>query len=216
MKRRPACEPGRLKFFRTCADKGDMKALRSIKRAPGKDERGFTMPELLVTILIMSLIFAIGIPSYWSVIEGRNVDSATNKFVADLRLTHSKATNQLTTWRVVLNPGRGAESAGADYSLVPLNSSGNPVTASAISRTLPDNAKLDSPTLSVPLVGTRAVQFAPDGSASAVGILNLGVAGTDGCPSSTPATGPRIRITVDNDPMHCVTFNTATSRVRVD
>jgi hypothetical protein len=60
------------------------------------------------------------------------------------------------------------------------------------------------------------VNFAADGSASVVGTVNLGAAATDGCPASTPASGPRIRVTVDNNYMHCVTFNTVTSRIKVD
>lgn len=173
------------------------------------------MPEVTIVIVLMGIVLAIASGSWFGVVESRQVDSATNQLVSDLRLAHSKATNQLATWRVVLNPDRGAENVGADYSLVKLDSAGNPVAGSEVSRTLPDNALLDSPTL-LGLGGTRAVQFAPDGSASAVGILDLGAAGTDGCPAGTPATGPRIRIRVDDNPMHCVTFNTATSRIMVD
>jgi Tfp pilus assembly protein FimT len=152
---------------------------------------------------------------WWNVVESRRVDSATSQFVADMRLAHTKATTQLATWRVVLNPDMGDENAGADYSLVKLDSAGNPVAGSEVSHTLPDNALLNSPTL-LPLGGTRAVQFAPDGSASVVGTLNLSATATDGCPSGTPTVGPRIRITVDNNPMHCITFNEVTSRIEID
>ena len=178
-------------------------------------EQGFTLPEVLIVIALMGIMLAIAISSWSGVVEGRRVDSATNQLVSDLRLAHTKSTNQLATWRVVLNPDRADESAGADYSLVKLDSAGNPVSGSAISRTLPDNVHLNSPTL-LPIGGTSAVQFAADGSASAVGTLNLGAAGTDGCPAGTPTTGPRVRVTVDNNPMHCITFNTTTSRRQID
>ena len=163
----------------------------------------------------MGILLGIASTSWFSAVEGRRVDSATNQLASDLRLAHTKATNRLATWRTVLNPDRGAEIAGADYSLVALDSAGNPIAGTAISRTLPDNVMLNSPTL-LPIGGTTGVQFAPNGSASAVGTLNLGAAGTDGCPSGTPTTGPRIRVTVDNDPIHCITFNSATSRIEVD
>ncbi len=180
-----------------------------------QSERGFTLPELMIVIVLMGIVFAIATSSWFGLVESRRVDSATNQLVSDLRLAHTKATNQLATWRLVLNPDRGDENAGADYSLVRLDSAGNPVAGSEVSRTLPDNALLNSPTL-LPVGGTRAVQFAPDGSASAIGTLNLGAAGTDGCPSGTPTIGARIRVTVDNNPMHCITFNTTTSRIRID
>ncbi len=178
-------------------------------------ERGFTLAEVLIVVILLGIVLAIATSSWFGIVESRRVDSATNQLAADMRLAHTKATNQLGTWRVVLHPDRGDENAGADYSLVKLDSAGNPVTGSEVSRTLPDNALLNSSTL-LPVGGTRAVQFAPDGSATLIGTLNLGAAGTDGCPSGTPITGPRIRVTVDNNPMHCLTFNTATSRIEID
>ena len=180
-----------------------------------EDERGFTLIEVMVTIVIMGILLAIA-SSYWlEIIESRQVDSATNQLVSDLRLAHTRATNQLAGWRVVLNSDRGPVSAGADYSLVKLDSAGNPVPATEVAYTLPDDALLNSPTL-VASGGTQAVNFAAVGSASVVGTFNPGAAATDGCPASTPASGPRIRVTVDNNPMHCVTFNTVTSRIKVD
>ena len=178
-------------------------------------ERGFTLVEVTVTIILMGILLGIATSTWFGVVESRRVDSATNQLAADLRLAHSKATNRLATWRVVLNPNRGAEIAGADYSLVALDSAGNPIAGTAIPRTLPDDVLLNSPTL-LPSGGTTGVQFAPNGSASAVGTLDPGAAGTDGCPPGTPTNGPRIRVTVDNDPIHCITFNSATSRIEVD
>lgn len=180
-----------------------------------RKESGFTLPEILVTIVILTIIFAVAVPTWQSLGEARRVDSATMQFAADLRLAHGKASNQLAAWRVELNPDRGSSNAGADYSLVQLDPSGNVIASSRVSRTLPDNTLLNSATL-LPLGGTTAIEFFPNGSASAVGTLNLGAASTDGCLPSTPS-GPRIRVTVNgNSPLHCVTFSTATSRVKVD
>jgi len=169
----------------------------------------------MAAILIMGIVFAIASSTWFGVVEGRQVDSATNQLTADLRQAHSRATNRLEGWRVVFNTDRGPVAAGADYSLVKLDLAGNPVPATEVPYTLPDDSLLNSPTLAAS-GGTRAVNFAADGSASVVGTVNLGAAATDGCPASTPASGPRIRVTVDNNPMHCVTFNTVTSRIKVD
>lgn len=59
--------------------------------------------ELMVTILIMGVIFAIATSSYQRVIESRRVDSATNQLVSDMRLAHSKATNRLAAQTVTLS-----------------------------------------------------------------------------------------------------------------
>lgn len=69
-----------------------------------EDERGITLAEVMVTILVMGIVFAIAISTFtWSgVIESRRVDSATNQLAADLRLAHSKATNRLSPQTVTV------------------------------------------------------------------------------------------------------------------
>lgn len=115
------------------------------------DERGFTLPEVLITIAIMGILAAIAIPSWFGIVESRNVDSATNQVASDLRLAHTRASNQLTDWRVVYTVG------SSDYQLVP--DAGTP-----INRSLPEGTKiLDTEILA--LSGTRTIIFKPDGRA---------------------------------------------------
>jgi len=70
-----------------------------------KDEHGFTVIEMLVTIIILGIVLAIAISSWFGVVESRRVDSATNQLAADLRLANSRATNRLVPQTLTLTAG---------------------------------------------------------------------------------------------------------------
>ena len=59
------------------------------------EDRGFTLVELTVIIIIMGLVFAIASSAWLGAIESRKVDTATNQVAADLRLANTQATNRL-------------------------------------------------------------------------------------------------------------------------
>lgn len=160
----------------------------------GRDARGFTLPEVLTTIAILGILVAIAVPSWQSVVEGRRVDSATNQFASDLRLAHSRATNQLKDWKVVYSPG------SSGYRLVPEG-------GTAIPRSLPEGTKvLDTEVAD--LGGNRTITFKPDGSAAPEGgftdsiVSNGEVDVVISAEDGAPKTGIRV--------------NPATSRVQVD
>ena len=180
-----------------------------------EDESGFTLPEVMIVIVIMGILAAIAVPSWFNVIEGRRVDSATNQITADLRLAHTSATNRLGTAQIRFSStGSTSFTCGAtaaDYCLVrPLVGGGT----ETIARNFEDNVTLNSPNL-LPVGGVSAVEFAANGSASTVGTLGAVPGVTDTCPVSTPV-GRRLQVTVDGNPTHCVTFSEATSRIRID
>ncbi len=113
-----------------------------------EDELGFTLAEVMITIVVMGIVLAIASSTWFGVVEGRNVDSATNQLAADLRLAHTSASNQLTPWQVALT----ADSQS--YDLVKLSS-----PAVTTSYSLPDDTE----------VGTSiTIKFNPDGSAEVV------------------------------------------------
>ena len=66
------------------------------RRGALEDERGFTLFEVIATIVIMGIVFAIASSTWFTVAESRRVDSATNQVIADLRLAHTQAKNRLT------------------------------------------------------------------------------------------------------------------------
>ena len=103
--------------------------MKFLSKRLGKNERGFTLPEVLIVVAILGILLAIAVPVWWNVVEGRRVDSAANQFASDLRLAHNKATNQLQDWTVEYQIGSGGS---GDYQLV--SEKGD-----VINRSLPDD-----------------------------------------------------------------------------
>ena len=186
----------------------------------GKNERGFTLLEVMITIVLIGIVMAIASSTWFGVVESRRVDSAADEVAGALRLAHASATNRLGTARVEFRSnGTGVPAANcggtpADYCLVRPTAGGGP---EFLRRYLPDGVTLTSPNLLAVVAGsTSAVQFNPDGSASALGTIGSVSGVTDNCPASTPTGVPRLQVTVDGNPTRCITFNAATSRIRVD
>lgn len=181
------------------------------------EERGFTLPEVLMTIAILGIIVAIAVYIWLGILEQRRVDAATNQLVSDLRLAHSSATNQLTDWRVVLDPEETDEDEGPDYHLVkleaPYPATESPVKEQKTPRTFPGNVKIvniagdldKDPHDNNWHVGpsdlneTRTLEFNTDG----------------GTMRFYQAVSGSTCVTVDGDPENRVTVLAATSRVKV-
>jgi prepilin-type N-terminal cleavage/methylation domain-containing protein len=198
-------------------------------------ERGFTLPEVLVVIVLMGIVFAIATSTWFGVIESRRVDSATNQVASDLRLAHSAATNRLGTARLIFrNNGEQVSCNGvwASYCLTRPKADG---TTQFTPRHLPpddsppaDRVKLTSPNLlqdpsggiippGVLAGATSTIEFKSDGSASTLGSLGTVSGVPDDCPAGTPTGVARLRVvSADGNPSHCITFNAATSRIEID
>ena len=117
-----------------------------------EDEGGYTLPEVLTAVAIVSIILAIGIIVLLALLERWRVEAAADQFAADLRLAHTRATEQLTDWRVVFMPD-GSPLGGcssSDYCMVKLSGpygSGDPAptlddSTDPVARELPDRTKI--------------------------------------------------------------------------
>lgn len=164
------------------------------------------MSEVLIVIVIMGILFGIATSMWFGVVESRAVDAATNQLASDLRLAHTRATNQLVDWGVTtdLSTFTGltlpAGVPAGDYYLMRIPSSGVVALTDITVRDFPSEGADTEIAPSTPL----AVRFRPDGTAEAVG------------PGVTT-----IRVHVQGDsyesnPRHDIEINTATSRVQID
>jgi prepilin-type N-terminal cleavage/methylation domain-containing protein len=138
----------------------------SRRQGAWQHEHGFTLIEVMVTIIIMGIVFAIASSTWFKVAESRRVDSATNQVVADLRLTHSQATNRLTDSSFVVTV--------SDSSTYQIGPAGDLDT-----RTLPGD---DQGTPKTKILAATTITFHSDGSAAIVPAGDIFVAATDGDP----------------------------------
>jgi hypothetical protein len=154
--------------------------------------------------------------TWFGVVESRDIHSAANQFAADMRLAHGTDTNRLgMAWiifdngNLVTNDQATSNGAQAACCVVQPTASGTPQVQP---RCLPGRASISSSEISA-----KAVDVAlPTGVAGGTNLsgLEFGADGSAGASGAIIGT-PTIRVDTDNDPGHDVTFNTATSRVRV-
>ena len=140
-----------LKLASHRADKCVVCGIRKKVARVCEGEGGYTLAEVLTAVAIVSVILAIGIIVLLALLERWRVEAAADLFAADLRLAHTRATEQLTDWRVVFMPDGTPLSgcASADYCMVKLNfpyGAGDPTPALAddaplVRRELPDRTK---------------------------------------------------------------------------
>ncbi|CAN5782306.1 hypothetical protein BH18ACT11_BH18ACT11_15500 [soil metagenome] len=134
-----------------------------------KDERGFTLIEVMVTIIVMGIVFAIASSTWFRVVESRRVDSATKQVVADLRLAHTSATNRLEDWRVEMDADTPS------YRIYRKD----PATGNF---TLVSSSSLPERTEFLPTMGVSAIVFKPTGGAQITGAGGIKPAADDGDP----------------------------------
>ena len=161
-------------------------------------ERGFTLIEVIVTIIIMGIVFSIASSIWLGAIESRKVDSATNQLAADLRQAHTRATNRLEDWHVIF-------AGDSTYTIRPTESScfenpDAPDCIEDIEEDLDDDDERDIVIVDVDPETT--ITFKPDGSAVLPG-------DSPSCPTTLAVSS------ADGDPNHCIDVNAATSEIDI-
>ena len=152
-------------------------------------EHGFTLMEVMITILIMGIVFAIASSTWFGVVESRRVDSATNQMVSELHLAHTSSTNRLEDWKVDLQPN------SRTYNIGPC----------------PDQGVCAAP---LPPASEYSFEEGAEVRPSGGGMVEEVVFEANGDAQITGAG--RIRIAAeDGSPCHEIEINEATSRVRV-
>jgi prepilin-type N-terminal cleavage/methylation domain-containing protein len=160
-----------------------------------EDERGFTLIEVTTVVIILGILFSIASATWFGVVESRQVDSATNQMVSELRRAHTSSTNRLQDWKVDLQVN------SRDYSIGPCPD--------------PDvcAAPLDP---ADPLTSERSLEEGTEVRASGGDAVVRVVFEANGEAQIT-GTGT-IRIASDADdglPCHEIEINELTSRIRV-
>jgi len=128
-------------------------------------ETGFSLIELMVTLIVLAIILAIGIPSFQRLFETSRVNRANDEFIAAVNLARSEAiTRELPAGRRIVLCERNA--AGTDCSgdaqwadglmVLEVDADGNPLQVIRVWDPVP--------TASV-AAGAHRITFSPDGRA---------------------------------------------------
>jgi prepilin-type N-terminal cleavage/methylation domain-containing protein len=196
-----------------------------------RDERGYTLPEILTAVSIMSIILAIGIIVLLALLERWRVEAAADQFAADLRLAHTRATEQLTDWRVVfMHDGTPLSRCdSADYCMVKLNfpyGAGDPTPALAddtplVQRELPERTKIKDVTFDPDCSHGDRDAVVPPSSCGSDAAQNGATRTLEFNSNGTVRTlrpgqsGTVVISSEDGIPTCPVVFNAPTSRIRI-
>ena len=82
-------------------------------RSSNEQLRGFTLVELAITIIILGMLFAMGIPAFRSLSQSQQLVSNTENVAAMFRMARQRALSQGTGQVIHFSPGL----LGSDYHL---------------------------------------------------------------------------------------------------
>ena len=114
---------------------------RFSRRGRGK---GFSMIELMITLSVLAILVAVGVPSFQGMIARNRIATATNEIVSGMYAARSEAIRQNASIRFCINPNTGAwrvaDLAGTDIRVGEINASVGVVPAGLDTASVADNA----------------------------------------------------------------------------
>ncbi|HYN77498.1 MAG TPA: GspH/FimT family pseudopilin, partial [Lamprocystis sp. (in: g-proteobacteria)] len=138
---------------------------------------GFTLIELMFTVGLLSILLAIGIPSFSSLIASTKLTNTTNTLIGHLQYARSEAVKR-GRGRVAVGPYDDStppewrsDQSWADGFMVA--AVGSASTTDPVVLRLVDGAEFVSFTITKNGTNAPRVFFSPDGSASAVGTWTI-------------------------------------------
>lgn len=131
--------------------------------APAHGERGFTLVELLVVVVIMGVLAALAMPNFTQLIRSMRIKNASFDVYASIAAARSEAITRNTT--ITITPKSGGWAAGWDVTYTPPSAS--PVTV-----------KTQNAFAGITITGPATLVYNSSG--------RLATAAT--CPSGTPTT----------------------------
>jgi prepilin-type N-terminal cleavage/methylation domain-containing protein len=191
-----------------------------------KDQRGYTLPEVLTAVAIAGVLAAISLVILFALLERWRAEAAADQLAADMRLAHANATQQLTDWRVVLMPDGTplAACSDADYCLVKLKNAYDGIDGSPAldperppaPRELPEGTRIKEVTFDADCSGGDPDAAVPPSSCGPEPTRTIEFNSNGTVRTLLPGQSGTVRVSSDDCSPSCgLVFQAATARVRV-
>jgi prepilin-type N-terminal cleavage/methylation domain-containing protein len=126
---------------------------------------GFTLPEMLVVVVLIGILATLGIPNWLAFVETRRLNTAQNEVHLAMRQAQRQATKEKLTWQVSFREQNGIVQWAVHPATV------NPSAANW--NNLDANVRLDTETNLQPLNSLQNVKFDYRGNTQDLGRITL-------------------------------------------